>query len=54
VPALAGRRPRAVRFVAAVARRVPALTRIPAQLIAFGPLPEHAPPFARRPAPVSR
>lgn len=54
VPALAGRTPRTVRLVAAVARRLPAVTRIPAQLIAFGPLPEHAPAFARRPATVSR
>ena len=54
VPALAGRQPRAVRLVAAVARRVPAVTRIPAQLIAFGPRPEHAPAFARRPAPAGR
>ncbi|WP_375425565.1 FAD-dependent oxidoreductase [uncultured Friedmanniella sp.] len=54
VPALAGRTPSAVRVVAAVARAVPSVTRIPAQLIAFGPLPEHAPDFARRPAPVSR
>lgn len=53
-PALEGRRPAAVRFVAAVARAVPAVTRIPAQLIAFGPLPEHAPPYARRPESVIR
>ncbi len=50
VPALAGRTPRALRIVAAVAQAVPAVTRIPAQLIAFGPRPEHAPSFARRPA----
>jgi hypothetical protein len=47
-PALAGRTPPALRVVAAVASKVPAVTRIPAQLIAFGPLPEHAPSFARR------
>jgi len=47
-PVLAGRTPAALRVGAAVARRAPQLTRIPAQLIAFGPLPEHAPGFARR------
>lgn len=56
VPTLSGRVPAALPLIAAVARRIPALTRIPAQLIAFGPLPEHAPAFARRgaAAPVSR
>ena len=30
-------------------RRFPALQGIPARLIAIGPLPEHAPDWARRP-----
>ena len=47
-PALGGRTPPAFRVAAAVARRVPALTAVPARLIAFGPRPEHAPAFARR------
>jgi 2-polyprenyl-6-methoxyphenol hydroxylase-like FAD-dependent oxidoreductase len=37
-----------VRTVAFAARRLPALRMLPARMIAFGPLPEHAPPFARR------
>ncbi|SDT29696.1 2-polyprenyl-6-methoxyphenol hydroxylase [Friedmanniella luteola] len=49
-PALAGRTPLAFRVVSAVARRVPAVTVVPARLIAFGPRPEHAPAFARRAA----
>ncbi len=49
-PALSGRTPSAFRVAAAVARRVPALTVVPARMIAFGPRPEHAPPFARRAA----
>jgi len=53
-PALAGRTPPALRLVALVADRVPAVTRIPAQLIAFGPRPEHAPGFARRPGRVGQ
>ena len=47
-PALTGRTPPAFRVAAAVARRVPALTVVPARLIALGPRPEHAPAFARR------
>jgi 2-polyprenyl-6-methoxyphenol hydroxylase-like FAD-dependent oxidoreductase len=34
----------------ALLTRFPALQRIPARLIAIGPLPEHAPAWARRPA----
>ena len=35
-------------------QRVPALQAVPARLIAIGPLPEHAPEWARRaPAPVA-
>jgi hypothetical protein len=30
-------------------RRVPALQGVPARAIAIGPLPEHAPAWARRP-----
>jgi 2-polyprenyl-6-methoxyphenol hydroxylase-like FAD-dependent oxidoreductase len=47
-PALAGRPPVAFRVASAVARRIPALTALPARLIAFGPRPEHAPAFAVR------
>ena len=47
-PALAGRTPPALRVVSALARRVPAVTALPARMIAFGPRPEHAPAFARR------
>ena len=48
VPALEGRTPPAFRVAAAVARRLPVVTAVPARLIAFGPRPEHAPEFARR------
>jgi 2-polyprenyl-6-methoxyphenol hydroxylase-like FAD-dependent oxidoreductase len=48
VPALEGRAPTAFGVAAAVASRVPALTAVPARMIAFGPRPEHAPAFARR------
>mgnify|MGYP001103561556 CR=1 FL=1 len=34
----------------ALLSRFPVLQRIPARLIAIGPLPEHAPAWARRPA----
>ena len=47
-PALEGRTPPAFRVAAAVARRLPVVTVVPARLIAFGPRPEHAPDFARR------
>lgn len=48
-PALAGRTPPAFAVASAVARRLPVLTVLPARFIAFGPRPEHAPAFARRP-----
>jgi 2-polyprenyl-6-methoxyphenol hydroxylase-like FAD-dependent oxidoreductase len=54
VPALEGSAPLALRVISAVMRRVPQATRIPAQLIAVGPLPEHAPEFARRQPVASR
>jgi 2-polyprenyl-6-methoxyphenol hydroxylase-like FAD-dependent oxidoreductase len=54
VPALEGSVPRAVGVITSVVRRLPWVTRIPAQLIAFGPLPEHAPAFARRQPVTSR
>jgi 2-polyprenyl-6-methoxyphenol hydroxylase-like FAD-dependent oxidoreductase len=47
-PAFAGRRSGAPRALVFVARHVPALRAVPARLIAIGPRPEHAPPFARR------
>ena len=48
VPALAGKTPPSLAVVSTLVRRVPALSVIPARLIAFGPLPEHAPASARR------
>ena len=54
VPALAGSAPPSLKVVSALVRRVPALSVIPARLIAFGPLPEHAPASARRPSVASR
>lgn len=49
-PVLAGRRPRVVTVLPWLVRHVPALRRISPRMIAFGPLPEHAPKFARRPS----
>jgi 2-polyprenyl-6-methoxyphenol hydroxylase-like FAD-dependent oxidoreductase len=54
VPALEGSAPLALRVISAVMRRLPQASRVPAQLIAFGPLPEHAPEFARRQPVASR
>lgn len=48
-PVLSGRRPRVVRLLPWLVRHFPALRRISPRMIAFGPLPEHAPTFARRP-----
>ncbi len=48
-PVVAGRTPRAPSVARVLARRVPHLSSVPAKLIAFGPRPEHAPDFARRP-----
>lgn len=48
-PALAGRGFSAPRLLLFLGRRVPAFRKVPARLIAFGPRPEHAPSFARRP-----
>ncbi|AKS33102.1 FAD-dependent oxidoreductase [Mycolicibacterium goodii] len=39
----------ALRVLGAVLSRLPALSKIPAYLVGVGPLPEHAPDFARRP-----
>ncbi|WP_336712262.1 FAD-dependent oxidoreductase [Arthrobacter sp. USHLN218] len=36
------------RLLVFAARHLPPLRAVPARMIAFGPLPEHAPPFARR------
>lgn len=49
VPVLAGRRAGPPRLLLFLARYVPGFTALPARLIAFGPQPEHAPEFARRP-----
>lgn len=49
VPAFAGKRsgpPGAILFLA---RHFPGFTTLPARMVAFGPRPEHAPDFARRP-----
>lgn len=49
VPTFEGRRAGPPRIVLWLARYVPGFTALPARLIAFGPRPEHAPDFARRP-----
>ncbi|WP_307032842.1 FAD-dependent oxidoreductase [Arthrobacter sp. B3I4] len=49
-PVMAGKRTKIPGAVLFVARRVPAVRRIMPRLIGFGPRPEHAPGFARRPA----
>ncbi|MEO3796705.1 FAD-dependent oxidoreductase [Nonomuraea sp. B10E15] len=46
-PAFAGKRSGAPKIAIYLAR-VPGFKRIPARMIAFGPRPEHAPPFALR------
>ncbi|MGW2373656.1 FAD-dependent oxidoreductase [Kitasatospora sp. NPDC001683] len=50
VPVLSGRRAGPPAGFAAVTRRVPAVRLAISRLVAFGPRPEHAPAFARRPA----
>lgn len=47
-PALTGKVPPIFRVVRLVAGNIPAFRKLPAELIAFGPRPEHAPDFARR------
>ncbi|WP_026556849.1 FAD-dependent oxidoreductase [Arthrobacter sp. 35W] len=47
--ALSGREVQPPRFIIWLARHVPPFKRIPARLIGYGPRPEHAPKFARRP-----
>ena len=49
VPVLEGRRSGPPALALFLARYVPGFTYLPARLIAFGPRPEHAPDFARRP-----
>ncbi|WEJ59915.1 FAD-dependent oxidoreductase [Devosia sp. FJ2-5-3] len=49
VPTFAGKRAGPPSVVLFAARFIPGLTALPARLIAFGPQPEHAPDFARRP-----
>ncbi len=49
LPTLSGRRPAVTMLGPWLARWIPAIRRIPARGVAFGPLPEHAPGFARRP-----
>lgn len=50
VPLFSGKRSGAPPFVQFVGRHFPAMRRILPRLIAIGPLPEHAPAFARRQA----
>jgi 2-polyprenyl-6-methoxyphenol hydroxylase-like FAD-dependent oxidoreductase len=49
VPAFSGKRSGPPAIALWAARHVPGFTALPARLIAFGPQPEHAPDFARRP-----
>lgn len=49
-PVLEGRRTGLPKLVRALMLRFPAASFVPAYLIGIGPLPEHAPEFARRPA----
>src|SRR5690606_32894718 len=49
VPTFAGKRAGPPSVVLFAARFIPGFTALPARLIAFGPQPEHAPDFARRP-----
>ena len=53
-PILEGRRVGPAKPVQALMRRFPPASFIPAYLVGVGPLPEHAPDFARRPAANSR
>lgn len=50
IPVLQGRRIGVPRPLLFAARHLPAVQRIVPRFIAFGPRPEHAPPFARRPS----
>ena len=50
-PILEGRRMGPPKPVQALMRRFPPASFIPAYLVGIGPLPEHAPDFARRPTP---
>jgi 2-polyprenyl-6-methoxyphenol hydroxylase-like FAD-dependent oxidoreductase len=47
-PVMAGKRTRIPGIVILLARRLPAIRGLMPRLIGFGPLPEHAPAFARR------
>ncbi|MFC7585122.1 FAD-dependent monooxygenase [Nonomuraea antimicrobica] len=50
VPAFSGKGARPPRPLVFLARRLPAFKKLPSRLIAYGPRPEHAPAFARRPS----
>ena len=54
VPAFSGKRAGPPKIVLFAARYIPGFTALPARLIAFGPRPEHAPDFARRPQSEAR
>ncbi|MFJ8626199.1 FAD-dependent oxidoreductase [Kitasatospora sp. NPDC093550] len=49
-PVLSGRRVGPPTHLVLLARQVPGFPRLLSRMVAFGPLPEHAPAFARRPA----
>lgn len=45
---MAGKQPEPPKVLVLLSQRFPRFRRIPARMMAFGPLPEHAPGFARR------
>jgi 2-polyprenyl-6-methoxyphenol hydroxylase-like FAD-dependent oxidoreductase len=49
VPAFSGKGARPPRLLVFLARYFPPFKKIPSKLLAFGPRPEHAPAYARRP-----
>lgn len=49
VPAFSGKGARPPRPLVFLARYFPSFKKIPSKLLAFGPRPEHAPAYARRP-----
>lgn len=53
-PVLTGRRVGPPTSVVLATRYLPGFRQLPSRLVAFGPRPEHAPAFARRPAPRPR
>ena len=45
---MAGKQPKPPRALVFLSRKFPLFRKVPARMLAFGPLPEHAPGFARR------